>query len=427
MERLTINRERLLEDLKALADFTDTPGEGVTRFSYGAADRQARTYLRKAASSFRLSWTEDAVGNVRVGLPGNRPWRPSVLAGSHIDTVRNGGWLDGAYGSVSALEVLRVLEESGLESDLNAEAVFFAEEEGSNFNSTLTGSKFAAGIYGPGELESLKNEQGLSLGSMLKSAGFAGGKGEGPKPWDFSRIAAMLELHIEQGPVLEREKARTGVVEGIFGLRLMEFTITGQGNHAGATPMKGRRDPLAAAARGILLVEEVAGRDPEGLAVATVGKISLEPGCTNVIPEKVRFTVEVRHARQDMMDRVMGEIILGLREECARRGVEFALREVAANPPIALDPEMTDRICVLAGGCGLKNRRIWSGAVHDASMMASKTKVGMIFVPSIEGRSHVRQEDTHTEDLMTGSQLLLDTVVSLLAGERAMTGKAGRL
>lgn len=413
MERLKINPERLLADLSFLATYTDTPGEGVTRFSYGATDRQARAYLREAAAEHRLTWTEDAVGNVRIGLPGNRPWRSTVMAGSHIDTVRRGGWLDGAYGSVSALEVLRVLAEADPVLDRNCEAVFFAEEEGSNFNATLTGSKFATGVFGPKDLTALADSRGATLEQMLRAGGYAGGD-KGPMEWDFSRIEAMVELHIEQGPVLERERVKTGIVEGIFGLRLLEFTLTGQGNHAGATPMAGRRDPLAAAAAGILLAEETAGADPEHLAVATAGQLEVRPGATNVIPETVRFTIEVRHANQKAMDRMTDAIRLGVAREAEKRGVALAVRELAANPPIRLDKELADRICVLAGGCGLDSRRLWSGAVHDASMMAAKTRVGMIFVPSTGGRSHVKEEDTPKADLLAGSQLLLDTVWSLL-------------
>jgi acetylornithine deacetylase/succinyl-diaminopimelate desuccinylase-like protein len=178
--------------------------------------------------------------------------------------------------------------------------------------------------------------------------------------------------------------------------------------------MAGRRDPLAAAARGILLAEEAARSDPEKLAVATVGQLEVFPGCTNVIPEKVRFTVEVRHANQKQMDRIFEKILQGVALEAERRNVALATRELASNPPIRLDPALADRICVLAGGCGMGNRRIYSGAVHDASMLAAKTRTGMIFVPSAGGRSHVKEEDTPKADLLAGSQLFLDTIRSLL-------------
>ena len=155
---MKINGQRLLSDLKHLRTLTDTPSQGVTRFSYGAMDRQARKTLREIADDFGATWHQDGVGNIRIGLPGNRPHQKTILAGSHIDSVRNGGWLDGVYGSISALEVLRTLAESGRSFNKNFEVVIFAEEEGSNFDSTLTGSKFIAGIYGDDQLDSLKNQ-----------------------------------------------------------------------------------------------------------------------------------------------------------------------------------------------------------------------------------------------------------------------------
>ena len=151
---------------------------GVTRFSYGAMDRQARSYLRDIADALGATWYQDGVGNIRIGLPGNRPHQKTILAGSHIDSVRNGGWLDGVYGSISALEVLRTLAESGRSFNKNFEVVIFAEEEGSNFDSTLTGSKFIAGVYGPQQLTHLKNRDGVSLGEMLQEAGITSGAGD---------------------------------------------------------------------------------------------------------------------------------------------------------------------------------------------------------------------------------------------------------
>jgi allantoate deiminase len=308
---LKINSKRLLEDLKHLRTLTDTPGEGVTRFSYGAMDRQARTYIRDIAATFGAGFHQDGVGNIRIGLPGNRPHQKTILAGSHIDTVQNGGWLDGVYGSISALEVLRTLAESGRPFDKNFEAVIFAEEEGSNFDSTLTGSKFIAGIYGPDKLDHLKNRDGLSLREMLHLAGIPIASG---LPWDFTDIEAMVELHIEQGPVLEREGIGIGIVDSIFGMRLVEFELTGLGNHAGASPMDGRRDALTAAAACILLVEKIAGRasghrGSDSKPVATAGKIQVFPNCTNVIPEKVVFSVEVRYKDDKIVEALMEEII----------------------------------------------------------------------------------------------------------------------
>ncbi len=459
---MKINSKRLLDDLKHLRTLTDTPGMGVTRFSYGVMDRQARRHIHKIADAIGATWNQDGVGNIRIGLPGNRPGQQTILAGSHIDSVRNGGWLDGVYGSISALEVLRTLAESGRTFHKNYEVAIFAEEEGSNFDSTLTGSKFIAGIYGPDKLDTLKNQEGISLREMLSGMPFAPGATETDKagvtanaeeaeanavptdslpglPWDFSKIEAMVEMHIEQGPVLEREGIGIGIVDSIFGMRLVEFELTGLGNHAGASPMDGRRDALTAAAACILLVEKIAGRasghrglgrfgleagelvgkafgarGAESGPVATAGKLQVFPNCTNVIPEKVVFSVEVRYKDDKAIGELMDEIIAAILEECEGRQVGMAVREIAHNKAILLPPDMVKLMTEVADQQGLDFQVMGSGAVHDASMMAQFVPTGMIFVPSIGGRSHVKEEDTSESDLVAGGNLLLDVILSLL-------------
>ncbi len=439
ISNMKMNGQRLINDLKYLRTLTDTPEAGVTRFSYGAMDRQARTYLHDIADALGATWNQDGVGNIRIGLPGNRPHQKTILAGSHIDTVRNGGWLDGVYGSISALEVLRILAESGRQFNKNFEVVIFAEEEGSNFDYTLTGSKFIAGIYGPGKLNHLKTRDGVSLGEMLKRAGIiseAGGASPEPElpglPWDFTDIEAMVEMHIEQGPVLEGEGVGIGIVDSIFGMRLVEFELTGLGNHAGASPMDGRRDALTAAAACILLVEKIAGRASghrgagsilgqrnigsvaSSGPVATAGKLQVIPNCTNVIPEKVIFTVEVRDKDDNVIEQLMEQIIEAALEECEKRQVGMSVREVAQNKAILLPDAMVKRMTELADLRGLDFQVMGSGAVHDASMVAQFVDTGMIFVPSIGGRSHVKEEDTKESDLIAGGNLLLDVILSLL-------------
>lgn len=454
---MKMNGQRLIDDLKYLRTLTDTPDAGVTRFSYGAMDRQARAYIRDIADALGATWHQDGVGNIRIGLPGNRPHQKTILAGSHIDSVRNGGWLDGVYGSIAALEVLRTLAESGRKFNKNFEVVIFAEEEGSNFDSTLTGSKFMAGIYGPAQLDHLKTRDGVSLRELLKEAGIADAAesdgtalAAGPTdpgaatsdakanadasavpaladlPWDFKDVEAMVEMHIEQGPVLEGEGIGIGIVDSIFGMRLVEFELTGLGNHAGASPMEGRRDALAAAAACILLVEKIADRAPghRGTGsrvgsgpVATAGKLQVFPNCTNVIPEKVIFTVEVRDKDDKTIEELMEQIIEAILEESERRQVGMSVREVAQNKAIILPDTMVKRMTELADLRGLDFHVMGSGAVHDASMMAQFVDTGMIFVPSIGGRSHVKEEDTKESDLIAGANLLLDVILSLIEKE----------
>ena len=416
---MKINSDRLLENLRALRKFTDTPGEGVTRFSYGAQDANAKAFILERAKAAGCTVRLDDVGNIRIGLPGNEPGRPVVLCGSHVDTVRNGGWLDGIYGVCGALEVLECLAEgvkTGPDQPLNYEMVIFAEEEGSNFGSTMTGSKFAAGKYADADLDKLTDDQGRTLREVLaeQMPPEAAGKPVLTVPWDLTNIAAMLELHIEQGPVLERAGRSIGIVDTIFGMRVIEVTLTGAGNHAGATPMKERRDALCAAAECILTAEEIVSADPEERTVVTVGKIDVQPNCSNVIPETARFSLEVRDSDADEINGNMERILHAIRQIAMDRGIYCGVREVSQSDPIRLDEEIIRQIHMAAEEAGIPYLLMDSGAVHDACMIAEAgIPTGMIFVPSIDGRSHVPEEDTKATDLIAGAQLLLDVIEKL--------------
>ncbi len=392
---------RMLEDLYHLREFTDTPGEGVTRFSYGEMDQKARAYLFSRVKELGCAVEEDALHNVRIKMPQNRKGRKRVVIGSHVDTVRNGGWLDGVYGIAGGLEVLRSLKDAELEKNL--ELVIFAEEEGSNFGSTMTGSKFITGVYGEENLDHLTNESGVTLREILGC----------PPPdkiaairWDFSEIEAMLELHIEQGPVLEQEGLPLGIVDTIFGMQVMEVEITGVGNHAGATPMSGRKDALCGAAECVLAAERISAENKG--TVATVGKIRVEPDCSNVIPERVVFSLEVRNRDSGMISECMGQIQRKVEDICRVRGIECSMRSVSSSEPLQLDKRLIAQLDELASEKKIPHRLMDSGAVHDACMIAKHAPAAMIFVPSIAGRSHVPEENTSEAELILGVRFLLD-------------------
>lgn len=400
---MKINGTRLLNDLFCLREFTDTPGEGVTRFSYGEMDRRARAYLYARAEDLGCAVEEDALRNVRIRMPQNKPGRKRVVIGSHVDTVRNGGWLDGVYGVTGGLEVLRCLKDAELKTNL--ELVIFAEEEGSNFGSTMTGSKFIAGDYTQKDLDRLVNDQGKTLRTVL---GNPAPEAIQAVPWDFSQIAAMLELHIEQGPVLEKEGLSLGIVDTIFGMKVIEAELVGVGNHAGAAPMEGRRDALCAAAECVLAAERIS-REDSG-TVATIGRIRVEPDCSNVIPEKAIFSLEVRNRRMDKIEDCMNAIKMAIANICKRRQIECQTRERAASNPLRLDESLIEEMDALAREKRIPHRIMDSGAVHDACMIAKHAPAGMIFVPSIGGRSHVPEEDTSQTELIQGVQFLLELV-----------------
>lgn len=402
---MVINGERLISHLKEVREFTDTPGNGVTRFSYSENDSKVREYILDKARSAGCSIETDAVGNIRLGLKTNTGSQKIIVCGSHIDTVRNGGWLDGIYGSLSSLEVMLTLSENSYSGRYGFETVIFAEEEGSNFGSTMTGSKFITGIYGDEDLDRLKDDSGRTLREYLSIDSL-------PDDiiWDFDRYRAMFELHIEQGPVLDRENIPIGIINAVFGMRTVEITVTGVGNHAGATPMSERFDSLSAAALCILSAERIVSEDSDRRTVATAGKMSISPNCSNVIPESVTFTLEIRDSDIHKIDSYMEKVLDEIRNICADRKCTVSIREHSKGAPVILNEDIRKRMIKTAQKKNLTYKVMDSGAVHDAAMIAPHIDTGMIFVPSIEGRSHVPFEDTKTEDLVTGAQFLLDVI-----------------
>ena len=426
--KLQANEKRLLDNLNTLKTFTDTPEDGVTRFSYGAQDARAREYIIKRAENCGCSVSIDALQNIRIGLAGNKDGRKTVFSGSHIDTVRNGGWLDGIYGVCGALEVLETLSEhpEAIEdAAYNYEVVIFAEEEGSGFGSTMTGSKFITGIYGNPDLDKLTNDSGMSLRQVLQSLSPYGPDGSTivynteelseealqSVRWNFDNVRTMLELHIEQGPILDREDLSLGIVDSIFGMRVIEVTLTGVGNHAGATPMKERQDALCAAAECILAAESHVKTDDDKRTVVTCGKMELAPNCSNVIPETVKFSLEVRDKDETKINRFMNEIIDLIIRIAKKRHVDCRIKEHSKSSPLRLTDRLIDSMAKHAASLKLPYKVMDSGAVHDACMIAEHAQTGMIFVPSINGRSHVPEEDTKKADLAAGVQFLLDTVL----------------
>lgn len=406
---MVINSERLQRHLHDIREFTDTPGLGVTRFSYSENDKKVRKYITDEAEKAGCSVYTDPVGNIRIGLGTNRDGQKKVICGSHIDTVRNGGWLDGIYGTVSSLEVLLTLAENGYSGEYGYETVIFAEEEGSNFGSTMTGSKYITGQYTEEDLDRLKDDSGKSLREYLGI--------DGPLEnvvWDFDTYKSMFELHIEQGPVLDRKNISLGIVDAIFGMRTVEITVTGVGNHAGATPMYERADALCAASECILKAESLVSEDSEKRTVVTAGKISVSPNCSNVIPESVTFTLEVRDKDVTKIDSYMDKVIEAAGKICENRNCQFKVREHSKGNPVVLDSDIKEQMVKTAEEKGIEYIVMDSGAVHDAAMIAAHIPTGMIFVPSIGGRSHVPYENTKEEDLTAGAQFLMDVIENQL-------------
>lgn len=402
---MKINGQRLIDDLKNLREITATPGQGVTRFSYTEEDKRARDYLARIADAYGFCMETDAIGNIRIYPPESKG---TTIIGSHIDTVRNGGWLDGIYGVMSGMEVLRTFADHGAQTD--AALMIYAEEEGSVFGSTMTGSKFLTGKYGKSDLTILKDDQGITLKEHLEACGYMSKGNENASfRMDFSSVRCALELHIEQGPVMDAEGLQIGIVDTVFGMHVLEITYSGLGNHAGASPMIGRRDPMSAFGEATVAIEKAALEAGHGV-VATIGKVIASPGGSNVIPDSVRFTVDIR-SNDDARTNEAVETIRSLAKGIAsQRDIDCTIRDAADSSAIPFSRKVIDGMTELAEEQGINYKVMDSGAVHDTAMLAPYTEAGMIFVPSINGRSHVPEENTREEDLIRGTQFLQDFI-----------------
>ena len=406
------NLNRIIEEIELFSNFNTTPGKGVTRFSYSDADKEAKNYLKQHFESLDLEVSIDAVGNIRAKRKGTDVNAPSVMTGSHIDTVLYGGKFDGVVGVVGALEVIRVLNENSIPTWHPVEVVIFVEEEGSNFMSTMAGSKAMIGKYGPEELKNLVTDKGVSMYEMAKSSGFSPEKAHDSviKPGE---IKAMIELHIEQAAVLDVEDIPTGIVKAIAGIKTYTIEIEGVSNHAGATPMHLRNNPMSAAAEIISQVDSIVAQKANSTTVGTVGRIICEPNVANIIPEKVMFTLDVRDVDPEGIDIPVAEIEKLLDSTARKHGVKKQMTLVAEAAPIKLADDVIEIIEEEAKRRGIRYKLMNSGAVHDSSMLADVTSVGMIFVPSVNGRSHVQYEKTEFEDIKLGCDLLLGAVYKL--------------
>lgn len=405
---LRIDGARMVRCLEDLGKIGADPAGGVTRLGLSPQENAARAFLRDLCVSVGLQSRTDPAGNLlvrRPGPPGTAA--PVLLVGSHMDTVVQGGRLDGAYGVIAAIEVLRVLHEHGVELPVETVAVAFANEEGALIQTPFWGSRALCGALEDGLAAT--DRAGRPVGAYLAQAG---GSPDHLRyaAWPPGSVAAYLELHIEQGPWLERERVPIGVVEGIVGRTIIDIDVAGEAQHAGTTPMPDRRDALVAAAEIILAVRRVAAEQAV-CATATTGYLQAHPNVTNTIPGNVRLTAEVRDTDPGRLAR--GEAVL--REECARVsaacGCPVDVRVAMRSRPVSTAPPLRDVIRQAAETLGLAHLTMPSGAGHDAQIVAQLAPIGMIFVPSRRGISHAPGEDTPPGDLIHGANVLLHSVL----------------
>lgn len=409
LRSLRVNGSRLLERLHVLAQIGATPEGGVNRPAYSQADLQARARVREWMHAASLEVSVDAAGNLIGRRRGREPELPPLALGSHVDSVPDGGSYDGPLGSLAALEVAQTLAERRIALRHPLEVITFQNEEGG-----LVGSRALSGELREEELGKVA-ASGCTVREGIRLLG-----GDPDRLAEARRhpgeVAAFLELHIEQGGVLEAEGAEIGVVEGIVGIRWWEVTITGAANHAGTTPMRQRRDALLAAARFIQMVNRVVTRTP-GSQVGTVGRIEALPGAPNVIAGRVVASLELRDLEEAKIERLHRRIRAAARRIARESGTTFGFRETHANAPAPADERIRHLITKAAAELGLTSRLMPSGAAHDAQSMARLGPAGMIFIPSRGGISHSPQEFSEPVHIVAGANVLLHTLLELDAAE----------
>jgi beta-ureidopropionase / N-carbamoyl-L-amino-acid hydrolase len=405
---LTVDIGRLRGDLEQVARFGADERGGVSRTSFSGADRQVRTWLAEQAATAGLGLRTDGIGNVFLRLPGGGS-APPVWMGSHLDSVPNGGAFDGALGSLAALEVARRLVEEQVPLRRPVEVVVFADEEGSYHH--LCGSTALVRDYSAQALAALRGRDGDRLIDALAGIGLdlrAATRTAIPP----GTVHAYVELHIEQGAVLENSGVDIGVVTGIVGLGGGELVFTGRADHAGTTPMPLRRDALRAAADLVLRLPEVTASISEA-AVATCGIVHVTPGGANVVPGKCQLSLDFRDPDGDRLLALEEAIVAAAGEAAGRHRVEVAYDRHSITDPVLLDPRIQRLVEDGARRLGLTTVRMPSGAGHDAQNIAKIAQTGMIFVPSVDGRSHSSAERTHWHDVEHGANVLLATVHAL--------------
>ena len=401
-----INAERLLTDLRTLASIGGLPDGGVNRLAWTEADLAGRRWFAERIREAGLEPRLDAALNVFGRLPGRSG--PFLLTGSHLDSVPNGGPLDGAYGAVAALEVLRTLVEARDPLAEQVEIVGFSDEEGVRFETGLIGSLALVGELDLERLRGALDWQGVPIPQVIASAGreFDRLREAGHH---LSAVKGFLELHIEQGPRMETEGIDLAVVTGIVGVKRQRVEVLGTQNHAGTTPFRLRQDAGRAATRiaGKLreLVEAV---DPE--AVANIGMMRFDPGGVNVIPGKAEFTLEVRHLEEKVVDAIVRRFNEELDAICAEEGCRVRYEQLSWVPPAPLDQGVMQTIEQVCRDLGQSPARLWSGAGHDAAILSHHRPAGMLFVPSRGGLSHSPQESTSDEHLVLGARAMLQAV-----------------
>lgn len=405
-----IDLKRVIKDIETLATFNATPGNGVTRLSFTKEDRQARDYIRNKMEAIGLKTWEDGYSNLFGRREGKNPKAPVIMIGSHYDSVINGGPLDGVLGVVAALEILRIFEENNVGNYYPIEMVAMNDEEGVRFGTGISNSRAMAGLIDEKELDNFKDKDGISIREAMIQFGIIPDLKDAIRPK--GSIKTFIELHIEQGPVLEAERKDIGLVETIVGLDRYEVIIKGMSGHAGTTPMDKRKDALVGASEFILAVNRIAKEIGDG-TVGTVGQLSLTPNASNVIPGYVNLSLDIRSTKEDNIKAFYNRLIEESEYIKSKYHIDIQITHNLYIQPVNMSDKniaLMEKVCQKLGYTYM---RMNSGAGHDAMIMAKMAPSSLIFVPSKVGLSHHPDEWTDYEDIEKGIALMLNTVLEL--------------
>jgi len=404
---LSCSLERLSEKIKTFSKFGDTGNGGVTRFSLSEAALLARNEFKKKMEAIGAAVVTDDMANMYATIPGTEDL-PAIISGSHLDSVRQGGNYDGVLGVLAAMEAAETIVKEQIPHRHPITVVVWTNEEGARFEPAMMSSGVICGKFDKAEMlaSEAKDILGYTFGEALEKSGFMGKEENRMTP---AKHAALVELHIEQGPVLETEGIDIGVVEGVCGMINYEFTFTGQAGHAGTTPMKYRKDALYAAVKAIQYLHDELDRLDSKL-VYTTGKISAHPNIHTIIPDEVKFTLDARHQDPKVLEQVL-EIMKKIPGEVEKCQVSY--EEAWSRNTVSFTSELVDYVEKSAKEYGYFNQRIYSGPGHDAQFVIDIIPTTMIFVPSVGGHSHCELEYTPAENCLKGANVLMQTLLSI--------------
>ncbi|HEU4742593.1 MAG TPA: M20 family metallo-hydrolase [Meiothermus sp.] len=408
---MNVNIQRLMGELERLATFSDAPAPAVTRVLYTPTDLAARAYLKSLCAEAALEVREDALGNLFARWVGLEPGLPAVGTGSHTDAIPFAGAYDGVVGVLGGLEAIRALQAAGLRPRRSIELLMFTSEEPTRFGIGCLGSRALSGAWTAERLARLEDSEGKSLDEARAEAGFAGGLETVRLPENY--YAAFVELHIEQGPLLERENLPLGIVTAIAAPASLMVRLSGQGGHAGAVLMPDRRDALLAGAEIALEVDRAARASGAMDTVGTTGIFNVHPGAINSIPSRVELGIDIRDIDGARRDAVVDRVIAAVKEICERRGIGYEIEMLNADPPAQSGDEVVGALEASAQELGLPYRKMVSRAYHDSLFMARICPTAMLFIPCKSGWSHRPDEYASPEHIEQGVRVLARTLARL--------------